>query len=96
MDNKCYTRGVDTTGKVKVKKNPEKHLVSCLSMNDCMASGLGVYTKTGTFYKFDKKGSKKADDNIMMMTSKKFNLKIAATGTVKGNTMTLTSVKEVK
>lgn len=99
MDVHCGVKGVDTTGKIDVTKNPQKHLTSCLNMDECMKSGLGISIKDGSaykFYKFDKKGSKMADDNIMMMTSKKFNVKISATGTMNGNTITLQSVKEAK
>jgi hypothetical protein len=97
MDSKCFTKGLDDeTGKINVKKNPQKHLATCLNMQECMDSGLGISVKVGTaykFYKFDKKGSKMADDNIMMDTTKTFNFKITATGVMNGNTITLASIK---
>ena len=100
MDSKCATKGFDDmTSKINIKLYPEKHLTSCLSMKNCMASGLGILIKEGSsykYYKFDKTGSKMADDNIMMKTSKKSNIKIAITGAIKGNTITLASVKEAK
>ena len=100
MDSKCATKGFDDeTGKINVKKNPQKHLASCLNMQEWIDSGLWISIKTGSefkFYKFDKKGNKMADDNIMMMTSRKFNFKIAATGVMKGNVITLASVKDAK
>lgn len=100
IDSYCGTKGYDPFHKIDIKKSPEKHLTECLSMDDCMKSGVGISIKqsdgTYKYFKFDKKGSKMADDNIMMMTKKKFNVKIAATGTLNGNVITVASVKEVK
>jgi hypothetical protein len=100
-DKHCWTTGKDDeTGKVDVRKNPEKHTTSCLKMEMCMMDGLGIAIKesngTYKFYKFDKAGSKKADDEIMMKTKRKFGNKIAVKGTVNGDTITITSIKEVQ
>jgi hypothetical protein len=101
MDAHCAKTGVDDeTGKVNVKKNPEKHTTSCLKIDMCMMEGLGVMVKqsngTYKFYKFDKAGNKKADDKIMMMTKRKFGNKISVTGTLSGTTLKVSSIKEVK
>lgn len=99
-DAHCAVKGIDDeTGKINLKTNPEKHTTSCLKMKMCMDSGLGIYIKEGKeykFYKFDKAGSKKADDTIMMMTKRKFGHKIVVKGTIKDKTMTITAVKESK
>ena len=44
----------------------------------------------------DPKAIFRPDTHIMMKTSKKSNIKIAITGAIKGNTITLASVKEAK
>lgn len=101
MDGHCAKTGVDDeTGKINVKKNPEKHTTSCLKIDMCMMEGLGVMVKqsngTYTYYKFDKAGTKKADDQIMMMTKRKFGNKISVTGTLSGTTLKVSSIKEIK
>lgn len=100
-DVHCWTKGKDDeTGKVDVKKNPEKHTTSCLKMDMCMKDGLGIAIKQGDgtykFFKFDKAGSKKADDEIMMKTKRKFGNKITVKGTINGDTITISSIKEVQ
>ena len=101
MDAHCWKKGVDDqTGKINVKKNPEKHTTSCLKIQMCMDEGLGIMVKQSngkyTFYKFDKAGSKKADDKIMMMTKRKFGNKISVTGILSRTTLKVSSIKEVK
>lgn len=100
MDSYCGAKGYDQFDKIDVKKSPEKHPTSCLMMDVCMKSGLGVSLKltdgTYKFYKFDTAGSKMADDNIMMMTKKKTNLQINVTGVLNGNSLKVSSVKEIK
>jgi hypothetical protein len=101
MDVHCAKTGVDDeTGKVNIKKNPEKHTTSCLKIDMCMMEGLGIMIKqkdnTYKFYKFDKAGYKKADDKIMMMTKRKFGNKIAVKGTIKGNSIIISTIKETK
>lgn len=101
MDAHCAKKGVDDeTGKVNVKKNPEKHTTSCLKTEMCMMEDLGVMVKqsngTYAFYKFDKAGSKKADKEVMMKTKRKFGNKITVTGTLSGITLKVSSIKEAK
>lgn len=100
LDAHCAAKGVDDeTGKINLKLNPEKHTTSCLKIDMCMMSGLGISIKEGKeykFYAFDKTGSKKADDTIMMMTKRKFGHKIAIKGTLDKTTMTITAIKEAK
>ncbi|MCX8125383.1 MAG: hypothetical protein N3F66_14640, partial [Spirochaetes bacterium] len=101
MDAHCAKTGVDDeTGKVKINKNPEKHTTSCLKNDMCMMENLGIMIKqsngTYKFFKFDKAGSKKADDQVMMKTKRKFGNKRAVKGTIKGDTITISTIKEVK
>lgn len=101
LDGHCAKTGKDDeTGKINVLKNPEKHTLSCLKLEMCMAERLGVMVKQSTgkyvYYKFDSAGSKKADDNIMMMTKKKFAIKVAVTGTLSGTNLKVSSIKESK
>lgn len=100
VDSYCGAKGFDQFDKIDVKKNPEKHPTSCLMMDVCMKSGLGISMKltdgTYKFFKFDSAGSKMADDNIMMMTKKKANVKVIVTGVINGNNIKISSVKEAK
>lgn len=100
MDGHCAKTGVDDeTGKINLKLYPEKHTTSCLKIDMCMKAGLGIAIKEGKeykYYKFDKLGSKKADDAIMMKTRRKFGNKIVVKGTIKGDTITISSIKEAK
>lgn len=100
-DIHCWTKGKDDeTGKIDIRKNPEKHTTSCLKMDMCMMDGLGIAMKqsNGTYkiFTFDKNGSKKADEEIMMKTKRKFGNKIAVKGTISGDTITISSIKEVQ
>lgn len=101
MDAHCASTGVDDeTGKINIGKNPEKHTTSCLKNDMCMMESLGMMIKqkdgTYKFYKFDKNGNKKADSEIMMKTKRKFGNKITVKGTLKGDTITVSSIKETK
>lgn len=101
MDAHCASKGVDDeTGKIKIGKNPEKHTTSCLKNDMCMMESLGMMIKqkdgTYKFYKFDKNGNKKADSEIMMKTKRKFGNKITVKGNLKGDTITVSSIKEAK
>lgn len=100
MDAYCAKKGTDKeTGKINVNKNPEKHTTSCMKMDVCMMDDFGISIKQSNgkfkFYKFDKAGSKKAKDQIIMKTKKKLENKIVVKGILSGDTVTISSIKDV-
>lgn len=100
IDNHCGVKGFDDFHKINLKKNPEMHTAACMKMMECMGSGVGISLKqvdsTYKFYKFDVAGSKLADNKVMMLTNKKFNIRVTAKGSLNVDTITLSSIKEAQ
>jgi len=93
----CGNKGVDASGN-NLKMNPEKHAVSCLKMEPCVASGYGIFVKgkegAYTFYKFDKAGSDLAYKEIIQKTKKTDDVLIEVTGELKDGVITVKSITE--
>ncbi len=71
-----------------------KHEKSCALKESCQDSGFGLMS-TGVFYKFDDKGDKQALA-LMKKTKKENAIMVAVTGTLDGDILKVTSIKEVK
>jgi hypothetical protein len=67
---------------------------SCTLSKACVASGLGLVSE-GKWYTFDSKGSAKAAKLLKKAKADK-GVMFEVTGTVEGDTLTVTSIKEVE
>lgn len=93
----CAPHGMAASG-VNVLKNPEKHPVSCLKMPSCVASGFGIFINNPnsgyTYYKFDKKGSALAYQNIVCKTVKMDHLLVEVTGKLQNGIIIVNGIEE--
>ena len=69
-----------------------KHTKDCLLMPECIKSGYGVLTDDMKVYKFDKAGNAEAKKFIHSLKKEK-DIKVDVTGTVTGETMTVTKIE---
>lgn len=81
VDNNCSRR---------VASNPDSHTKECALK--CAASGFGIITADNQYLKFDKAGNEKVLSEIKS-TSKTDHLRVDVSGTVKGDTIQVSSVK---
>ena len=94
-----YLDGYQGNEKFNLKVSPEKNNVMCLLMDNCRKTGYGIFVKQGdgkyAFYKFDKKGSDLAYTEVLsrMKNSMDPAPKIEVKGTLKGDTITVSSIK---
>jgi hypothetical protein len=68
------------------------HEKMCLQMPDCAKSGYGVVTDDKKFIKFDAAGNEQAKKFIATLKKKK-DIKIAVTGAVEGESMTVSKIE---
>ena len=68
-----------------------KHTKGCLQMPDCVKSGFGVLTDDKKVIKFDKAGNEQAMKFIADLKKEK-DIKVAVTGTVNGDNITVTKI----
>ena len=68
------------------------HTKECALMPNCVASGYGVVTPAGEFYKFDSAGDKKASETLKQ-TDKKDNLTVTVEGKIEGDNIKVKSLK---
>ncbi len=68
------------------------HTKECALMEDCVASGYGIWTG-GKFVKFDKPGDKKVA-TFLGSTKKKDHIAITVTGKMDGDMLQLDTIKE--
>jgi hypothetical protein len=94
MAGKCLSS--NAANAIDLTTNPEKHTLKCNKMADCIVSGFGIMIKQDDgkyrFYKFDSKGSAMALDNVIYVTKQPDNLLVVVKGTIKGDTMVITSI----
>ena len=83
FDKMCSTQGV---------AGAKDHTRECALMPPCQASGYGVLTADGKFLAFDAAGNTKAIA-ALKGSKQKDDLKVTVTGDVKGETVTVTSIK---
>ena len=69
-----------------------KHTKDCLLMPECIKSCYGVLTYDKKVYKFDKAGNAEAKKFIHSLKKEK-DIKVDVTGTVTGETMTVTKIE---
>ena len=69
-----------------------KHTKDCLQMPDCVKSGYGVLTANKKVVKFDKAGNEEAK-KFIADTKKAKDIRVNVTGTVKGDTMTVSKIE---
>jgi hypothetical protein len=69
-----------------------KHTKDCLLMPECIKSGYGVLTDDKKVFKFDKVGNAQAKKFIDGLKKEK-DIKVGVTGTVTGETMTVTKIE---
>lgn len=81
---------VDTNCSRRVAASPDSHTKECALK--CAASGFGIITSDNQYLKFDDAGNQKALSEIKA-TSKSDHLRVNVSGTVKGDTIEVTSVK---
>jgi hypothetical protein len=70
---------------------PAKHTKDCLQMPDCEEAGYAVLTSDNKVIKFDKAGNAEAKKFISGV-NKKDDIKVAVSGTVKGDHMTVSKI----
>lgn len=86
---------VDLQCATEEKHNPSfaaTHKKGCLEMDDCAASGYGVMTAGKKVVKFDKGGNEQAKKFIADL-KKVRDIRVNVTGTVKGDTMTVSKIE---
>ena len=81
---------IDVSCSKKAAADPDSHTRSCAL--GCSASGYGFYTKEKNFVKFDAEGNKKILA-ALKASDKKDHLRADVTGEVKGDTISVTSIK---
>jgi hypothetical protein len=95
-DNLCIDMGKAADG-ANMKTNPEDHTVMCALMKPCVESGYAIMVKDGSggfdIYKLDKKGNKKAEEYIRNL-HREDNIYVHVTGTLKGDTLRVTEIKD--
>ena len=95
-DNLCIESGFAADG-ANMKDNPEDHTVKCALMKPCIESGYAVMVKNGSggfdVFKLDKKGNKKAVDFIEDL-HREADIYVHVTGTLKGDTIRVTEIKD--
>jgi len=69
-----------------------EHSKQCLEMAECIRSGYGVLTEDKKYIKFDKPGNVEAKKFIDALTKKK-DIRVAVTGSVSGDKMTVTKIE---
>lgn len=69
-----------------------KHTKGCLQMPDCVNSGYGVLTDDKKVIKFDKAGNEQAKKFIADLKKEK-DIKVAVTGVVNGDAITVTKIE---
>ena len=97
-ENCCFSPNSVAADGTDLKANPELHSLKCALMPPCVASGFGVYVQGNDgsygFYKFDKKGSKLAED-LLRKTSKENYIEVEAKGSLRGGILRVSSLKEL-
>jgi len=79
-------------GEVKDAAKAADHSKECALMDQCAASGFGIFSN-GKYVKFDAEGSKKAKA-LVEKTKKEKDITIVAEGTLDGDTLTVASLTE--
>lgn len=69
------------------------HTKKCTRMADCVKSGYGIWSD-GKYIPFDKKGNAQVTA-WLDKTGKTSNLTVSVTGTLKGSTIAVKSIKEI-
>ena len=69
-----------------------KHSKGCLQMPDCASSGYGVLTDDKKVIRFDNASNEQAKKFIADMNKNK-DIRVNVTGTVKGETMTVSKIE---
>ena len=90
IDNACAAgRATGDNAAEKVKN----HTVKCAMMPNCAKSGYAVFADD-KLYKLDEEGNKKAAE-ILKNTKSEKSVQVAIEGTVEGDTLKVSSIKEV-
>ncbi len=94
VDKACAGRILKKHEGADAQANAQKHKVECALMEDCQATGFGVFVD-GKYYKFDKKGDEKALA-ILQGTSRKDAFEVNVTGSMTGDKITVSEITEKK
>jgi hypothetical protein len=81
-------------GKTNAMEKAAGHSKDCALMESCAASGYGIFSE-GKYYKFDAKGSRRAQELFEKSKLSK-GMYFTATGKLAGETLTLASLTEAK
>jgi hypothetical protein len=81
-----------TANLVKHDRSAAGHGKGCLQLADCAKLGYGVLTDDRKFIKFDKDGDEQAEKFIAALEKTK-DTKVAVTGVVHGDTMTVSKIE---
>ncbi|MDH3251795.1 MAG: hypothetical protein OEM41_03325 [Ignavibacteria bacterium] len=81
-------------GKETTMKKAMSHTKGCALEEECASSGFGVFSE-GKWYKFDEKGDKEVQ-KLIEDSSTERGMKVEVTGTMKGQTLAVASIKEQK
>ncbi len=93
VDKMCGT-GIIRKGPAEAMLKASKHTRECALEPGCAESGYGVVTD-GKFVKFDEKGDVKAKE-FLTNTTLKDHIMVEVSGSMQGNVLAVTSLKEVK
>lgn len=89
IDNMCSGRANSENGAEKVKN----HTTKCAQMPKCAESGYALFVDN-KLYKLDADGNKKASE-VLKSTKLEKGLQVEIEGTLDGETLKVTSIKEV-
>ena len=89
IDNACSGRAATENGAEKVKN----HTTKCAQMPKCAESGYALFVDN-KLYKLDADGNKKAAE-VLKNTKLEKGLQVEIEGTLDGETLKVTSIKEV-
>jgi len=81
---------VDVNCSKKVASAPDAHTRDCALK--CAASGFGIVTQDNKFLKLDANGNQQIAE-ALKASDKKDHLRVDVSGDVKGDTLTVTSIK---
>lgn len=83
---------VDRSCSAEKKFKADEHTKDCLQMDECVKSGYAVMTDDKKVIAFDKAGNAQAKKFIASLKKEK-DIKVAVTGTVNGDTMTVNKIE---
>jgi hypothetical protein len=99
IDQKCGLKETSREDGIDLKKNPEKHTLSCNLASDSAASGYGISMKDDSgaykFFPLDDAGNKMAKESVLDKTSRKDGILVELKYMQNGDVIELVSITEI-